>query len=88
MIDLEYKEEVATFTFRGVTERVVIGCNPKTEQWVMHYLLPGQDGDSPQAMITDGESREDILRRTKRFMIGHGRALVENVIQAWEQGRR
>jgi hypothetical protein len=88
MIDLEYKEEVATFSFRGTTERIVIGHDPETDLWVMQYLRPGQENSSDiydaQAVITEGQSREDILKRTKRFMVGHGQGLMSNLIQSWD----
>ena len=83
--DLIYTEEILRLTYRGVSERVVIGLNEKTEKWVMRYLRPGQDGDSAQVTITDGESREDIIKRTLECVTGHGKALVENVIQSWEE---
>jgi hypothetical protein len=74
------REEVATFTFMGVTERVVIG-QEEDGQWKMVYLRP--DG-SVQAFIDHAESREEILRLTKIFMDGHGRVLVQNVIESSE----
>lgn len=86
--ELEYSEEVATLSYRGRTERVVIGRHRRTGNWVMQYLRPGQDGDSAQATISDGESREDIIKRTVECVTGHGKALVENVIQSWEEGWR
>jgi hypothetical protein len=84
MIELDYNEEVARFTYRGTTERVVIGQNRRTKAWVMRYLR-GDDGEVEQAVIDHGTSREEILRQTKGFMIGHGRVLVENVIQSMEK---
>jgi hypothetical protein len=73
-------EEVATLTFMGVSERVVI-AKGRNGKWRMSYY---RTNGGEQACINDAESREEILRLTKRFMQGHGRALVENVIQSAE----
>ena len=86
--DIEYTEVLASFTFRDITEKVVIGHNPKTDTWTMRYLRPGQTWDCAQATLDDVESREEIIKRAKRFMIGHGKCLVQNVIQSWEEGWR
>lgn len=82
MIELDYNEEVATLTFRSTTERIVIGQERRSGKWVMRYLCAkGYEG----AVITDGASREEILRQTKRFLIGHGQGLMSNLIEAWAQ---
>src|SRR5260221_9618655 len=87
MIELDYNEEVARFTYRGTTERVVIGQNRRTKAWVMRYLR-GDDGEVEQAGIDHGTSREEILRHTKGFMMRHRRVLVENLKQTMEKRRR
>jgi hypothetical protein len=75
------REEIATFTFLGVTERIIIGEDEKLG-WCMFYL---RANGSEQATINRAESREEILRLTKCFMIGHGnQGLMYNLIQSSE----
>lgn len=74
------REEIATLTFMGVTERIVIGQEDNGE-WKMVYL---RTNGGVAAFIDHGKSREDILRRTKECMCGHGKALIENLIQSSE----
>lgn len=61
--DIEYTETLATFTFRDLVSRVVIGYNPKANTWGMRYLLPGQNWDCAQANLSDVESREEIIKQ-------------------------
>ena len=74
------REEVATLIFQGVTERVIIG-QEENGQWSMYYL---HANGSLGAEIRGGGSREQILAVAKDFMMGHGRALIENLIQSSE----
>jgi hypothetical protein len=76
------REEIATFTFLGVTERIIIGEDEKLG-WCMYYLRANA---SVQATIIEhDQSREELLERVKGFMIGHGnQGLMYNLIQSSE----
>lgn len=73
------REEIASFTCRGVSERIVIG--EEDAGWKMVYL---RANGAAQAEISEGESREQILAVTKHFMNGHGRVLIQNLIESSE----
>ena len=77
---MAHREEVASFTFMGVTERVVIG-QEENGQWKMVYL---RTNGCVQAFIDHAQSREEILMLTKHFMDGHERCLIQNLIQSSE----
>lgn len=74
------RQEIAWFTFLGVTERIVIGQDEELG-WCMYYL---RANGSVQAQITGKQSREELMEAVKLFMDGHGRALIQNVIQSSE----
>jgi hypothetical protein len=77
---MAHREEVATFTFLGVTERIIIG-QEEGGSWQMLYLRPN---GYVQARIGQARDRQEIMQLTKRFMDGHGKALVQNLIQSSE----
>lgn len=74
------RQEIAWFTFLGVTERIIIGQDEELG-WCMFYLR----ADSfIQAEITGKRSREELMEAVKLFMDGHGRGLIQNLIQSQE----
>ena len=74
------REEIATFTFLGVTERIIIG-QEQDGRWLMVYLRT----NGAEQATGHADTREEILRFTKRFMIAHGgQGLIYNLIQSSE----
>lgn len=78
---LRNRQEICTLIFEGVINRVIIGQEENGE-WKMFYL--GANG-AVNAQLSEGRSREHILAKTKECMIGHGKALIENLIEDSER---
>lgn len=78
---LTNRQEVMTLIFEGVVNRVIIGQEPDGT-WSMYYL--SADGGTV-ATIRAIRSREEILRQTKESMRGHGRQVIENLIDDSEK---
>ena len=78
---LKNRQEVATLIFQGVINRFVVG-QEQDGTWWMYYL--SADG-GVVATITHARSWEDILAKTKECMRGHGRQIIENLIDDSEK---
>jgi hypothetical protein len=73
-------ERIAEFTFMWQTEVVVLRQEPDGT-WKMTYCrVNGHE----QAFTSGLKSRAAAIRAVKRFMIGHGQCLIENLIQSAE----
>ena len=73
---LANREEIATLIFQGVTNRAIIG-QEQDGRWSMYYLA----ANGFEIAHGQGRSREEIIEGTKRFMCGHGKQIIENLIQ-------
>ena len=77
---LRNRQEICTLIFEGVVNRIVIGQGENGE-WEMYYLSAnGYDIAHGQA-----RSREEIIEGVKEWMRGHGKQIIENLIDDSEK---